>query len=290
MNKAKLREILEITLGVTIMSMGFYFFLLPINLVIGGVMGISVLVQDFIPVSTFIFIANIVLLIIGLIFLGKIFFLKTIYATLLSPLIIWILEQTVPADLIMQYMTESPLLISASFGGLTVGLGLAMVIRNDATTGGIDVLQKMLHKYLKIPFQWALYIIDGTIILIALFVDFQLGLYALGAMILSGIIIDALSMEGASGYTAFIVTDKTEELKEEIYKQLDRGITISKVIGGYSKQEKDMVICTVDRTQLYIFKMIIKEKDPKAFTFVTRTKEALGFGFSREQAVWERKN
>ncbi len=290
MNKAKIREILEITLGVLIMSMGFYFFLLPINLVIGGVMGLSVLFQNVIPASVFIFVANVVLLLIGLIFLGKVFFMKTIYATLLSPVIIWILERTIPADILMNQMTESPLLIAALFGGITVGVGLSMVLRNNATTGGIDVLQRMLNKYLKIPFQWALYMIDGTIILIALFVDFQNGLYAIGAMLLSGIIIDHLSMEGLSGYTAFIVTGETEALKNNIYEKLDRGITISKVIGGYSKLEKDMVICTVDRTQLYIFKMIIKETDPKAFTFVTRTKEALGYGFTREQAVWEQKN
>ncbi len=290
MNKAKIREVLEITLGVIVMSFGFYFFLLPLNLVIGGVMGISVLIQDYIPVSTFIFIANVVLLLIGLVVLGKVFFMKTIYATLLSPLILWILEQTIDPNFFMQHMTESPLLISAIFGGLMVGFGLAVVIRNNATTGGIDVLQKILTKYAKIPFHLAVYFIDGTIILIALFLDFQHGLYAFGAMLLSGIIIDQLSIEGLSGFTVFIVTNKTEEIKTEIYLKLDRGITISKVVGGFKKQERDMIICTVDRLQLYTFKMIIKETDPNAFTFVTRTKEALGNGFSREQAIWERKN
>jgi uncharacterized membrane-anchored protein YitT (DUF2179 family) len=290
MNKAKVREILEITLGVTIMSLGFYFFLLPLNLVVGGVMGISVLLQDYIPVSLFLYVANIILLIVGLIFLGKVFFMKTFYATILSPTIIWILEKTVEPDLIMQHMVESPLLISAAFGALTVGVGLALVLRNDATTGGIDVLQKMLHKYLNIPFHWALYMIDGTIITVALFVDFQNGLYALGTMLLSGIIIDRLSIEGASGFTAFIVTNESDKIKDIVYKTLDRGVTISKVMGGYSREEKDMIICTVDRMQLYTFKKIIKETDPKAFTFVTRTKEALGNGFSRELAVWERKN
>ncbi len=290
MNKAKVREILEITLGVIVLTFGFYFFLLPQNLVIGGVMGISVLVKDFIPVSVFMYAANIFLLLLGLITLGKIFFMKTIYATVLSPTIILILENTVPADLIMKHMTESPLLVSAAFGALCVGAGLGLVIRNNATTGGIDVLQKILTKYFKIPFQWALYLIDGAIILVAIFVDFQLGLYAIAAMLLSGLIIDKLSIEGQSGFTAFIVTDDSEALKEAIFNKLDRGLTISKVIGGFSKKDKEMIICTVDRLQLYQFKMIIKETDPKAFTFVTRTKEALGTGFSREAAVWERKN
>lgn len=289
MSKAKLIEILEITGGVTLLSLGFYFFLLPQNLVIGGVMGISVLLQNVIEVSVFIFVANVFLLIVGLIFLGKAFFLKTVYATLLSPATIFILERTVPADFFMKYMNESPYMVSALFGALFVGVGLGMVIRNNATTGGIDIIQNMMHKFLHIPFAWALYIIDGTIITIALFVDFQAGLYAFGAMILSGIIIDRMSLEGIAGYTVFILTDKTKDMQTKIYEKLDRGITKIKVIGGYSNQEKEMIVCTIDRLQLYTFRLIIKEIDPQAFTFVTRTHEATGYGFSKGSQTWEQK-
>ncbi len=286
MNKAKLREILEITAGVLIMSAGFYFFLLPLSLVIGGVMGVAVLIQDVMSVSLFMYIANFILLILGLIVLGKVFFVKTAYATLLSPTIIWILEKTVPSDYFMKYMTESPLLVGAAFGGIFLGIGLGIVIRNNATTGGIDVVQNIMHKYMHIPFSTAMYITDGLIILIAMIVDFQLGLYAVGSMMISGILIDRLSIEGKAGYTVFIVTDHTELMQEKIYEKLERGITRMKVVGGYSKKEKDMIVCTVDRNQLYIFKNIIKNTDPKAFTFVTKTKEALGEGFSRESAIW----
>jgi uncharacterized membrane-anchored protein YitT (DUF2179 family) len=289
-NKAKIMEILEITAGVVLLSLGFYFFLLPMNLVIGGVMGISIILRDVIPVSTFLFITNILLLIIGGIFLGKVFFLKTIYASLLSPGIIFILELTIPNDFFMKFMTESPLLISAGFGGIFIGVGLGMVLRSNATTGGMDIVQNIMNKFLHIPFSTAMYITDGIIIFIAMLIDFQLGLYAVGAMLISGLIIDRLAIEGKSGYTAFIVTSKSEEIQKEIFDKLERGVTKVKVIGGFSKKEKDMIICTVDRVQLYSFKLIIKKTDPKAFTFVSRTKEALGEGFSRESAVWETKN
>lgn len=286
MNKAKWREIIEITAGVVLLSAGFYFFLLPLNMVIDGVMGISVIIQEIIPVSIFMYIANIILLLIGWLVLGKVFFMKTALATILSPTIIWVLEHTVPSDFFMRHMTESPLLIGASFGGLFLGVGLGIVIRNNATTGGMDVIQNIMHKYLHIPFSTAMYITDGIIIGIAMIINFQLGLYAVGSMIISGVLIDRLSIEGKAGYTVFIVTSFTEKIQEQIYEKLERGITQVKVIGGYSKKEKDMIICTVDRAQLYIFKRIIKLTDPKAFTFVTRTKEALGEGFSREGAVW----
>ncbi len=286
MNKAKLREILEITAGVIVMSAGFYFFLLPLNLIIGGVMGVAVIFQNQIPVSLFMYIANFILLMLGWIVLGKVFFVKTAYATLLSPTIIWILEQTIPADYFMKFMTESPLLIGAAFGGIFLGIGLGVVIRNNATTGGVDVIQNIMHKYLHMSFSTAMYITDGAIILIAMIINFQLGLYAVGSMIISGLLIDRLSIEGTAGYTVFIVTDHPDLMQQKIYDRLERGITKMKVIGGYSKQEKEMIICTVDRAQLYIFKHIIKNTDPKAFTFVTKTKEALGEGFSREGAKW----
>ena len=286
MKNAKLREILEITVGVILLSLGFYFFLLPLNLVIGGVMGISVLIQDFIPVSLFMYIANTFLLILGGIFLGKIFFVKTIYATLLSPTIVWILELSIRSDYFMEKMTESPLLIGALFGGLFVGAGLGIVLRNNATTGGIDIIQNMMKKYLHIPFSTAMYLTDGIIIGIAVLINFQLGLYAIFAMLLSGMLVDRLSMEGKSGYTAFIVSNEAAKIQALIYEKLDRGITKIKVIGGFSNEEKNMIVCTVDRAQLYNFRRIIIEADPKAFTFVTRTKEAMGSGFSRERAIW----
>lgn len=286
MNKAKRREILEITAGVILLSLGFYFFLLPIGLVIGGVMGVAVLVKDVISVSLFMYVANIILLLIGWVFLGRVFFLKTIFATLLSPTIIWILELTIDSNYFMQHMTESPLLISGLFGGLFVGAGLGIVIRNNATTGGIDILQRIMNKFLNIPFSTAMYLTDGIIIFIAMLINFQLGLYAVGSMLVSALIVDRLAIEGKAGYTVFIVTDHPKEVQQKIYEKIDRGVTKVKVVGGFSNQEKEMLICTVDRRELYYFKIVVKESDPKAFTFVTKTKEALGQGFSREDVTW----
>lgn len=278
-------ELIEITAGVTLLSLGFYFFLLPLGLVIGGVMGVAVILKDTIPVSIFMYIANTVLLFIGLIFLGKKFFIKTIYATLLSPSIIFVLELLIPNDYFMKFMTESPLLIGALFGGLFVGVGLGVVVRNNATTGGIDIVQRIMNKLLHIPFSTAMYLTDGVIIFIAMLIDFQLGLYAVASMILSAILVDRFAIEGKSGYTVFIVTDFPRAIQDKIYEKIDRGITKVKVVGGYSNQEKEMIICTVERRELYYFKVVIKEADPKAFTFVTKTKEAIGYGFSRGESL-----
>jgi uncharacterized membrane-anchored protein YitT (DUF2179 family) len=287
----KIKEYSEITLGVIILMVGFYFFLLPQKMVVGGVMGIAILLEGIISPSLFIFIANAVLLVVGLIFLGKSFFVKTVYASLLAPVIVWMLELTVANDIIMKEMTESPLMAAMIFGGILVGLGLGIVIRNNATTGGMDVIQHLVHKYLHIPFTTAMYASDGIIIIVAMSINFQLGLYAIGAMIVSGAIIDRISIDGKSGYTAFIVTKFASLMRDEIYQRLDRGITKVKVVGGYSNEDKEMIICTINKLQFYNFKRIIKQVDPDAFTFVTKTKEALGEGFSRSSdALWRVKN
>jgi uncharacterized membrane-anchored protein YitT (DUF2179 family) len=277
----RIKEAFEIGLGTILLSLGFYFFLLPESLVIGGVMGIAVFLADIVSVSVFVFVANVILLLIGLIVLGRAFFMKTLFASLLSPLVLFILELTVRNDIITSQLQESPLLISTLFGGLLVGVGLGLVLRNNGTTGGIDVIQNIAHRYLHVPFSTAMYVSDGAIILIATLIDVELGLYALFAMIISGYVIDRIAIEGRSGYTAFVVTDDGERVKEEIYKHLDRGVTDVRVKGGYSKADKDMLVCTVDRRQLYVFKRLIRTTDPDAFTFVTRTKEAFGRGFSR---------
>lgn len=290
LNKTRRIELVEITVGVIIMTLGFYLFLLPQNLVVGGVMGIAVLVQKWVDVDVFYLVANIVLLFVGLIFLGKKFFINTIYAAMLSPVLVFILARTIDNDIIMRHMQESPYLVSSVFGGISIGLGLALVIRNNSTTGGVDIIQKILHKYLKIPFSTALYIIDGIVILLAMIVDLQAGFYAIGSMLLAGLFIDRLAIEGKSGYTLFIITDHADRFKDSIIGKLDRSFTKIKVLGGYTNQEKDMIVVTLTMRELYQFKLMVKEADPNAFVFVTKTNEALGEGFTRGFERWIQKS
>jgi uncharacterized membrane-anchored protein YitT (DUF2179 family) len=290
MNKAKIREMIEITAGVILMTTGFYFFLLPTGMVIGGIFGVSIILRNVITVSTFMYMANIFLLIMALLFLGKNFFFKTIYGTLLTPTIVFVLEKTVKQDFFIQLLNESPLLISSVFGGLTIGIGLAIVLRNNASTGGMDVTQMILSKYLKMPLSTAMYLTDGIVLAIALFINFELGLYAIFSTIIMGVCLDRLAIDGKAGYTMFIITEKAEAIQILVYQKLKRGISKIQAIGGYSKTSKDMMICTVERHQLYQLKLIIKETDPKAFSFVMQTKEALGQGFTREVPKWVTKN
>ena len=289
-DKQKVIEILEISIGTLLVAIGFHFFLDPMNLVTGGVMGLVIIISDYVSFSNEIFksiilyLMNGTILMLALLFLGKKYFFKTVYATLLLPTMLLIMELLIPSDFITSKLHEGPLLLTAVFSALFTGLGLGLVIRNNASTGGMDAVQNMMQKFFKIPFSIAMYISDGIIILIGIGVfGIERGMYAVATLFLIGVIADKVMLSGRSGYTVFIVTKKSEDIKEAIYKTIDRGITKLEAYGGYSGNKKDIVICTINKKQLYALKEIIKKTDPDSFSFVTRTSETIGHGFRNEQ-------
>lgn len=252
-------------------------------------MGVVLLAEPILPISVGLayLILNIISLIIGGIFLGRDFFMKTVYATILGPVIVSILEFLQIKDtLIMQQLdTHYHLLIGSIAGGVLIGLGLGIVLRCGATTGGMDVYQKMINKFFKVPFTFAMYITDGLIILIGMTVSLQNGLFAIISILMMTMIIEKTAVIGRSAFAILIITDHGEKIKDRIFKDIDRGLTRAKVTGGYSNKEKEMVITTVTRQELYQLKEIILDEDPNAFTLILSTKEVLGLGFHRDE-IW----
>lgn len=282
MNKIKLKSFFEITIGVIILSCAFYFFFSPLELVIGGVSGLSIVFGNYIDEALFILIGNVICLIIGVIFLGKKFFFKTVYGTILMPVTIFILELLADKDFIIsKFDTElSAMLVAISFGAAAVALGLGLCFRNNATTGGIDVIQKVISTKIKIPYSIAVYCTDGIIVLIGLYnFGIEKTFFGVVAILVMGFVVDKISMGGKSTRTVYIITKKPDEIKNSIYDKLNRGVTLNKVTGGYSNEEYTMVICTVLRAQSYQLKELIKEIDEKAFTYVSETHEVIGDGF-----------
>ncbi len=286
--KEFITENIWIFTGTLILNLGFYFFFLPNNLVIGGVSGAAVIVYNFlgaygIKMSYIIFVFNAIFLLLGLIVLGKEYALKSVYGSLLSPVIIFVLEVlNVSPTLILNQLTESPILISTVLGALCVGLGLGIVFRNGGSTGGIDILQNILNKKLHVNYQSAFLITDGFVVIMGLLVfqDIQAFIFAVGAILLSSLVVDNLSIAGRAGHTLFIVTDKAAEIKNAIYKSVERGTTILDAKGGYSEEDKNLVICVINKRQLILARHVVSEADPEAFIFIAQTKEAVGRGFT----------
>lgn len=285
MNKNIFLEYFQITLGVVIMTLGFYFFLLPTNLVIGGVMGLAVIFQEFINPSILMYILNIGLLIMGLFLLGKSFFIKTIFGTIASPTIVLILD-LMKADkfFIINQFSDSKMMLAAISGSILVGFGLGIVFRNNATTGGMDVLQTIFHKKFHYPYNVVFYATDGAVILLGLlyFKNAENFIYGLAAIFITSYVISNISIKGRAGQTMFIVTKHPDIVKKTIYDNIDRGVTIVDATGGYSLEEKKMVVCTMSQRELNMMRELIEIADKDAFTFMAQTKEAVGRGFSKD--------
>lgn len=286
LNKINLIETIQIIAGIILMNLGFYFFLLPTELVTGGVTGIAVILNTFgISPSLSILALNIVCLLFGLFTMGKQFFLKTIMGSLFSPVVIVLLELlNVDPQIILNQLTESKLLVSSLLGALGIGFGLGIVFRNGGSTGGVDILQNVMHKKNHLSYNIAFLLTDGIIVLVGLlfFKNIENFLFSVGVVILSGLIIDNISILGRAGQTLFIVTEKEEAVKQAIFKELDRGTTIIDAKGGYSGKDKKLVICVTSKRELNLIRAVVDKADPDAFTFIAQTKEAVGRGFSRD--------
>lgn len=286
LNKINLIETIQIIAGIILMNLGFYFFLLPTELVTGGVSGIAVILNTFgISPSLSILALNIVCLLFGLFTMGKQFFLKTIMGSLFSPVVIVLLELlNVDPQIILNQLTESKLLVSSLLGALGIGFGLGIVFRNGGSTGGVDILQNVMHKKNHLSYNIAFLLTDGIIVLVGLlfFKNIENFLFSVGVVILSGLIIDNISILGRAGQTLFIVTEKEEAVKQAIFKELDRGTTIIDAKGGYSGKDKKLVICVTSKRELNLIRAVVDKADPDAFTFIAQTKEAVGRGFSRD--------
>ena len=293
--KKKLKQYLFITLGVLILDIGFFFFMNPAGIVSGGTMGLAILFTPIInkswewfTPSIFMYIIDIIALLLGLIFLGKEFFIKTIYATLLSPSIIFLFERVFDNTYFLSSITDpgTVKIVSLLVGSLLTGVGVGVAIKNNGSTGGMDVFQKIMSKYMKVPMSVTMYFTDWVIVLLAGFVIRDSGftyIYQIENVVWGSIgvliqayIIDWICLSAKSRRTVYVITDNPNSIKELIYKELDRGVTFSKVTGAYTNIERTMVICTMDKNEAYRITSMISEFEPEAFTFVTSCKEVRG--------------
>ncbi|MGI6781684.1 MAG: YitT family protein [Acholeplasmataceae bacterium] len=285
-----IKQYLEITIGVVIMACGFYFFFIPLDINSGGVGGLSIVLHEllhkieWLKISYLVYAFNIGLLILAYFTLGRKFFLRTLYPTILYPSIIFLLELIVSSDVIFSKFDDhtSKLLIATLFGSLIVGLGLGLVLNNNTTTGGMDIVQKLIHKYLKLPYSVAIYVSDGAVVLLGLVTfNVEVVLYGVIAVFIIGLVVDKIIFNGRLGFTAFIITSPAyeEKIKNAIINDLERGLTKAKVTGGYTDKERTLIICTIDRSQTFDLKDYVLRHDPKAFTFIVETREVVGYGF-----------
>lgn len=269
-------QYIYILLGSAIIALSFNFFLLPNNIASGGVSGISTILKStlgwkpaFVQWSF-----NIPLFIAGVILLGKQFGIKTLVGTAFLPFVVFMSENTEP-------WTNDPLL-GALFGGIGVGLGLGIVFRGNASTGGTDLAAQIIHKYTGLTLGTCVAIIDGLIVLTAAIVfDIERGLYALIALYVTTKTIDLVQIGLGRSKMALIISNRQAEIQEGILNKIDRGVTKLSAYGGYTDHERPVVMCVVDQTEFTKLKQLVKTIDPTAFIIVMDASEVLGEGFKR---------
>jgi uncharacterized membrane-anchored protein YitT (DUF2179 family) len=281
---ARMRLVMDyvcVLAGSAIVGLAFNAFLLPNKIASGGVSGISTILHwtvGFEP-SYVQWALNIPLYISGILLLGSRlgyfqYALKTLIGTLFLPLVVHLTAGWPPA-------TSNPLL-GAIFGGIGVGLGLGIVFRGKASTGGTDLAAQIVNKYTGISLGVSVAAIDGMIVLAsALTLSLENALYALVGMYLTGKTIDIVQMGMSTSKMAFIISERQNELRPKILSEIDRGVTRLEGIGGYTDHPRPVLLCVVSQNEITKLKQLVKEVDPKAFVIVTQATEVLGEGFKR---------
>lgn len=265
-----------IIIGAAIVAVGFNVFLLPNEVASGGVSGISTILKGvfgwepgFVQYAF-----NIPLFISGVIFLGKQFGARSLAGTLTLPLFVILTSSWEPATL-------NPLL-GALFGGISVGVGLGIVFRGNASTGGTDLAAQIIAKYTGLTLGTSVMLIDGLIVLSAALVfDVEKGLYALIGLFVTTKTIDIIQLGFSQSKMVYIITNKQEEIRDAIYTEINRGVTKLPAVGGYTDAEKPILLVVVYQTEFSKLKHVIKAVDPSAFVIVSDAYEVLGEGFKR---------
>ncbi len=265
-----------IIIGAAIVAVGFNVFLLPNEVASGGVSGISTILKGvfgwepgFVQYAF-----NIPLFIAGVIFLGKQFGARSLAGTLTLPLFVILTSSWEPATL-------NPLL-GALFGGISVGVGLGIVFRGNASTGGTDLAAQIIAKYTGLTLGTSVMLIDGLIVLSAALVfDVEKGLYALIGLFVTTKTIDIIQLGFSQSKMVYIITNKQEEIRDAIYTEINRGVTKLPAVGGYTDAEKPILLVVVYQTEFSKLKHVIKAVDPTAFVIVSDAYEVLGEGFKR---------
>jgi len=271
-------DLVYILLGAFVQALAMRLFLVPSLLVSGGISGAAQIIHHFTgwPIGVMVLAGNIPLFLIGWRYLGGgQFALRTAVAVVCFSLLTDLLAFFIPAQGI-----TSDLVLNCLYGGLMLGVGLGLVYRGRGTSGGTDVLGRILNHHKGVSISQAYLITDAAVVLASGFAfNWERALYGLIVIYVSGLAAE-LTSEGMSVFRmALIVTTKAEEIKQQIFERLERGVTILPGTGGYTNQPRPVIYCVLTRSEINVLKTIVSETDPEAFMIIGQANEALGEGF-----------
>ena len=270
-----------VLLGNAVLAFTVAAFLVPQGIIMGGATGIGLTIGHFIALdlSAIIFLVNIVLFVLGTIVLGKKFALTTLISTFVYPVFLSVMR-SIPG---ITELTDN-IMLAALYGGALLGLGIGLVVRVGASTGGTDILALMLHKRFHISLAVFVYVVDFTVLLCqALFSNSEQILYGILVLIVSTMALNRVMLMGQAQIQLFIITEKYEEVKEKVLKEMDAGVTLVHIETGYGAKQQKGVLCVIPNRKLYSINQVVQMIDSQAFITITQINEVRGRGFTIER-------
>lgn len=276
----KLRDYALIILGALVQAIGLRLFFVPAKLASGGVSGIAQLINYFSgwPIGLMVLIGNLPLFVLGWRFLGgRRFASRTAVSVITYSLFVDLLPRL--PFFPIQGLTDD-LFINSLYGAVVSGVGFGLVYRAQGTSGGSDILARILNHWRNVPMSQSYLAVDSIVILAAGFVfGWKEALYALIAIYVSGLVAETTLESGRSVRTALIVTGQPQVVAQQILAELDRGVTLIPGTGAYTGAPRTVLYCVVTRSEVGLLKAIVQEADPQAFMVIGQAHEALGEGF-----------
>ncbi|WP_276351567.1 YitT family protein [Cohnella caldifontis] len=275
----------QLSLGTALYAFGLQYFILPNRLMEGGVTGIGVILNyaASVPVSLSTLVINLPLFLLGWRQLGRGAMGLTVGGTVLLSFFLWVMERAVHIGWIVPFTTDRDFILVVLYAGLTLGTGLGLVFRAGGTTGGVDIVARILQKHTGWSIGQLILTFDVLILGTSLiYVPKEKILYTLVSVFISSKVIDFIQ-EGAYAAKAFtIISDEPERLAESITRELDRGVTLMPAVGAYSKDAKTVVYCVVSRFEIRKLKSLVRHHDKRAFIVISDVHDVLGEGFREE--------
>jgi len=273
-----MKRLFLILLGNTLYALGVVLFIVPNGLVTGGTTGLALAANHFlnIPISLFVAIFNVCMFGLGYLVLGKQFALSTLLSTIFYPAILSLLENTIG----YHALTTDPLLASLC-GGVLIGIAIGIVVKNNASTGGMDIPPLVLNKKMGLSVSVGMYGFDVCILLLQTFYTIiEYVLYGLFLVLVYTVVLDKTLLIGKKQIQVLIVSKEHEKIKQKIFSELDRTMTMLHATTGYKQHEYPVIMCVLSYRQLSVLNAIVSMIDPHAFMTVSEVTEVRGRGFS----------
>ncbi len=276
-----LKTAVFVVLGNTLFALAVAAFIMPHDILMGGITGIGIMIHKTFGFDTalLILIVNVVLMIIGRFVLGKKFFYSTIASSILYPVILSLLQRIPGID----RLTDNELL-AALFAGSLLGVAIGMLMRVGSSSGGTDIINLMINKFTHIPIAALVYLLDAVIIGgQAIFSKPEQLLLGIVTIVLEGLVLDKVMILGKAQIEVFVISEKFNVIREAVLKELNIGATMSVIETGFTGTRQMAVMCVIHPRKLYDLTALVQSIDENAFMTITKIKEVRGRGFTTER-------